>query len=190
MKLYYETQRDEILVKNTVKGWIDNKQLHEHEKYIKPNLWMVDSYQWDQPNQSSIADSLADEHVWKEMEKQHHPSNSDYWDDYDKKVKKLAVQYYHKMDRNFPTSAINFMIKNKLGKNIDDLVNGRYLRLDVGDVVYDIMADEKKLARFKKELEREQKASPDLATEINRTLSKPKNRAVGGLFTKTKEKKA
>ena len=68
MKLYYETKRDEVFVENTVKRWIKDKQLHKHEKYIKPNLYMIDCYQWDQPNQAGIAESLAHEHIWKDQD--------------------------------------------------------------------------------------------------------------------------
>ena len=141
MKLYYETKRDEVFVENTVKRWIKDKQLHKHEKYIKPNLYMIDCYQWDQPNQAGIAESLAHDHI-------------DLDENNEDKVKRLSEKYYLIMDRNFPTSAINFMIKNKLGVNIDDLLNGRYLRLDVYDVVNYIMEDEKKLASLKKDEER------------------------------------
>jgi len=142
MQKYYELKRKERDITATIKKWIDNKELHKHPKIIMENLYMIDCHQSDLPNQVSIAEEQAYiDHFRKQNNRL--PTYRKRAKPETKELAENIISNWIEMDRNFPHGAINFLIKAELGKNIDDLIEGRYLRLDVEDVVYDIMNDTK-----------------------------------------------
>ena len=114
-----------------VNGWIKNKELYKHRKLIEGSVYMIDNNQYDQPNQESLAKELAYKKVgfWS--------CEMDEVKKVEKKALRLAEKYYEKMDN--PINAIDFLIKHKLGKNLDELIENGCMRLDPEDVAHDIM---------------------------------------------------
>jgi len=129
-----------------VNGWIENKELHKmrNKSYIKNNVFMVDNNHWDQPNQASVSDDLAYEKI-----------GNKYLNDFDKEEKeaeKLSTKYYFEMDKRLGSSKIiDYLIKKKLGKNLDELIEDRYLRLDPDDVVWDLQNQKTMQVELKKD---------------------------------------
>ena len=116
-----------------VNGWIKNKELHKlrNKPCIKNNVFMVDYNHWDQPNQVSVSDDLASEKI-----------GNKYINDlakYDKEADKLSTKYYFEMDKRLCSGKIiDYLIKKKRGKNLDELIEDGYLRLDPDDVVWSL----------------------------------------------------
>ena len=136
-----------------VNGWIKNKELHKmrNKPCIKNNVFMVDTNHWDQPNQASVSDDLAYEQEYEERKtflqglKTRELGTHRINELIEKKLEKLSTKYYFQMDKRLGSSKIiDYLIKKKRGKNLDELIEDRYLRLDPDDVVWDLQQEKEK----------------------------------------------
>jgi hypothetical protein len=120
---------------------IENKKLHtiRDKPFIRNNIYMIEGgLGYDNPSQQSIAEELAYKKVgfWG--------CRDDEEDKLEKKALALADRYYDKMEE--PNKAVDFLIKQKVGKNLDELVEDGYIRLDVDEVVDDLISENNNLA--------------------------------------------
>jgi len=138
-----------------VNGWIKNKELHKmrNKPCIKNNVFMVDTNHWDQPNQASVSEDLASEKIgYRYINKFTGNINSSDLAKYDKEADKLSTKYYFEMDKCLGSGKIiDYLIKKKLGKNLDELIEDRYLRLDPDDVVWDLQNQKTMQIELKKD---------------------------------------
>lgn len=143
-----------------VNGWIKNKELHKlrNKPYIKNNVFMVDCNHWDQPNQASVSDDLAYEQEYEERNtflqglKTRELGTHSIDELIEKKVEKLSTKYYFQMDKLLGSGKIiDYLIKKKLGKNLDELIEDGYLRLDPDDVVWDLQNQKTMQVELKKD---------------------------------------
>ena len=101
---------------------------------VKNNIFMVDS-SWSEPAQYQLAFSIAQDEAYEKFPDDR-DSDGNYFSKREDLIEKLEVEYYKKMDSN----PVDFLINEaKLGTSIKDLVDENILKLDVDDVVHDIM---------------------------------------------------
>ena len=133
-----DSQRRAMYAKQ-VNKIIKNKKLHtmRDKPFIRNNIYMIDSNSFDLPSQKSIAEDLA----YKNVGFYRFSGNADEVDKLEKKALALADRYYDKMDE--PNRAVDFLIKQKVGKNLDELVEDGYIRLDTDDVIHDLISENK-----------------------------------------------
>lgn len=124
-------------VKSKVISMKQSGEIYNHPKLVNDNIFMVD-YSTYEPAQQQLAEELAYEKVGnyqdyrlKEKEIGFDGVNKLI----EKKVARLSSIYYQQMDKN----PVEFLIKNKVGKNVKDLVDNNYLKLDVDDITHDII---------------------------------------------------
>ena len=100
---------------------------------VKNNIFMVD-YSDSEPAQQQLAFSIAQDEAYDKFP--NYKDSPDKFTEREDLIEKLSVEYYKKMDSN----PVDFLINEaKLGTSIKDLVDQNILKLDVDDVVHDIM---------------------------------------------------
>ena len=129
-----------------VNGWIKNKELHKlrNKPFIRNNIYMIEGgLGYDNPSQQSIAEELAYKKVgfWGCRDDEEYKL--------EKKALALADRYYDKMEE--PNKAVDFLIKQKVGKNLDELVEDGYIRLDVDEVVWSLQNQKTMQVELKKD---------------------------------------